>query len=343
MKKDKYNNLNGLRSIAAILIILMHVGSNLDYAIKSNNTFLNFIYDLLMNSGVLVQLFFIISAFSMCCGYYEKVKENKISFDDFYSKRFKRILPFFALLTIIDLLSSLALNGNVNSGMISEAIANMTLTFGLYPNNISVIGVGWTLGVIFAFYMLFPFFVYLIWNKRRAWFSFGISIVLSYICGTYFQYPGVNDANIGMWSCFFIAGGIVYLYKEHIKALLKDKKILAAVMVFLGLFVTLLNIDEIGGFYYIKNLIGVTIALIGAISYDSKVLDNKITSFISNISFEIYLSHMFIFRIIEKSNILKFLTNSTLQFIIYVILTTIGAIVLSTVYKKIEMKIKKEK
>lgn len=46
----------------------------------------------------------------------------------------------------------------------------MTLCQGLLPNmRIEVIGVSWTLAVIFVFYMLFPFFCFLIGNKKRAW------------------------------------------------------------------------------------------------------------------------------------------------------------------------------
>lgn len=42
-----------------------------------------------------VYLFFIISGFGMCCGYYEKIKNNEITLNNFYSKRYRKILPFF--------------------------------------------------------------------------------------------------------------------------------------------------------------------------------------------------------------------------------------------------------
>lgn len=46
----------------------------------------------------LVYLFMIISGFGMCNGYYQKLKTGTYSIDAFYSKRYKRTVPFFALL-----------------------------------------------------------------------------------------------------------------------------------------------------------------------------------------------------------------------------------------------------
>ena len=42
------------------------------------------------------------------------------------------------------------------------------------------------------------------------------------------------------------------------------------------------------------------------ISTNNKILNNNIANFISNVSLEIYLSHMFIFQIINRLNLTKF-------------------------------------
>ena len=42
-------------------------------------------------------LFMIISAFSMCCGYYERVKSGAITPAKFYSKRYHRTWPLYAI------------------------------------------------------------------------------------------------------------------------------------------------------------------------------------------------------------------------------------------------------
>jgi peptidoglycan/LPS O-acetylase OafA/YrhL len=74
----------------------------------------------------------------------------------FYKKRYMKILPFFTFIVLIDVCAEFS------KQTIMEALANVSLTFGLYSNNIKVIGVGWFLGLIFVFYMIFPFYCVLI-------------------------------------------------------------------------------------------------------------------------------------------------------------------------------------
>ena len=103
-----------------------------------------------------------VSGFGMCCGYYQKIIDQKISVEDFYKKRYIKIWPYFALLCALDFVIS------PSKESLFEVFANLTLCQGLLPNaKISVIGVSWTLAVIFVFYMLFPFFCFLIGNKKR--------------------------------------------------------------------------------------------------------------------------------------------------------------------------------
>ena len=93
-----------------------------------------------------VVLFFMISGFALCCGYYDRMKNGQISLNDFYSKRYKRILPFFGLLCVLDLIVDFSKEN------LAQAFMNCTLVFNLLPNpDIKVIGVGWFLGLIFLF------------------------------------------------------------------------------------------------------------------------------------------------------------------------------------------------
>ena len=154
-----YDGLDGLRAYSAIGILAMHVLSNGGYALEGN-----ILAQWASVLGDLVLLFMMVSAFSMCCGYYERIRTGSITPERFYSKRFQKIWPFFAALNLLDL----AVSPSVDS--LYEAFANLTLCYGLLPNpDIKVIGVGWTLGVIFVFYLLFPFFCFLLGSRKRAW------------------------------------------------------------------------------------------------------------------------------------------------------------------------------
>ncbi|MDO4326871.1 MAG: acyltransferase family protein [bacterium] len=202
MEKKRYGAIDGLRMIAAFGIVMRHMQANNNYEIGG------FVYDTIIPSLTdFVFLFMVVSAFGMCCGYRDKVLANQLNLTDFYSKRYKKILPFFGILVLLDVVMSHSVSS------IYEGFADLTLLFGFLPNTITVIGVGWFIGLIFIFYLIFPFFCVLLENKKRAWAAFGISLIYNFACVNYFD---VGRTNILYSGCFFIAGGLIYLYREEI-------------------------------------------------------------------------------------------------------------------------------
>lgn len=313
--KQHYGSIDGLRTIAAIGILAMHVAANNSYAISG------FLYDSVIGSfGNFVFLFMVISAFGMCAGYYDRIINNQISIIDFYKKRFVKILPFFSVLVLVDLLVSPSLNS------LYEGFADITLLFGLLPNagNISVIGVGWFIGLVFVFYLCFPFFCCLISTKKRAWISFAISLIYNFVCSNYFN---VGRSNILYSACFFLAGGLIYLYRDELKAHINKWIMLLVVWLF------------IAGYYLISDnvifcLLVSSLVVIYAIISWGGVLQNRFTSFISSVSMEIYLSHMFIFRIVEKLRLNMIIGNGWLQYLFTVGSVLVGSIVFSLIVQK---------
>lgn len=307
MKKEHYGAIDGLRTIACIGIVMMHVAANTDYSITG------FFYNSMIPSFTnFVFLFMTISAFGMCCGYYHKMLNNQINLSDFYAKRFKKILPFFALLVLIDVLLSPSLNA------IYEAFADLTLLFGFLPNagNISVIGVGWFLGLIFVFYICFPFYCVLIKNKKRAWIVFFLSLIFNYICSFYFD---TGRTNILYSSCYLIAGGLIYLYRTNIRSL--NQWVLLATVLFSVVLYYLIGANTLTCLLVSSSL------LIYAISNRGGVLQNKFTAFISTISMEMYLSHMVIFRIVEKLGLHQVIGNDWLQYCLTLIIVLFGTVI----------------
>ena len=214
MSQERYENLNGIRAYACIGIVLMHVLSNGNFGLSG------FIFEKFIPSLTnFTLLFMLLSAFSMCCGYYERFRNGTISLEQFYKRRYQRIWPFFALLCTAELILSHDLNA------LYEWFADITLAFGLIPSNgIEVVGVGWFLGTIFVFYMIFPFFVFLMNDKKRAWFVMGVCLILHILCVV--RFDGANGrSNIIYSSIFFVAGGLTYLYRENLKNLNKIWKV----------------------------------------------------------------------------------------------------------------------
>lgn len=158
MEKRRYENIDFLRVVSCIAIIIMHIRWNTSYEING------FFYDSIVKSWTwLVYLFLIISGFSMCCGYYDKVAKGTIDIEKFYKKRIQKIVPFFFCLVLLAVVIEHTKEG------FYEGFIEITMAYGLLPNNeLSILGVSWTLGVIFLFYMLFPYFVFLLKNRKRA-------------------------------------------------------------------------------------------------------------------------------------------------------------------------------
>lgn len=64
--------------------------------------------------------------------------------------------------------------------------------------------------------------------------------------------------------------------------------------------------------------------LIYAIIKRGGALENRVTKFFSGISMEIYLSHMVIFRVVEKLGLHRVIANGWLQYILTVVIVISG-------------------
>ena len=87
------------------------------------------------------------------------------------------------------------------------------------------------------------------------------------------------------------------------------------------------------GFYLLAclfhNLFG------GGTPKKSHLLENRVTKFISSISMEIYLSHMVIFRVIEKIGLDQIIGKGWIQYIVTVVLVLCGTILFAVVLRKL--------
>ena len=327
--KERYENFDGLRAFSAIGIILMHIAANAKYNLQE----IRFLRSIIAEFTNLVFLFMLLSAFSLCCGYYNKFKEGQINLNQFYLRRFERIWPCFALLCTLDLL----MNHNLES--LYEWIADLTLMFGLLPNaRISVIGVGWFLGVIFVLYLLFPFFVFAIDNKRRAWFSFGVSIVLCFLCSVYFfDNDHVLDgfsarSNILYCSMYFVAGGLIYIYRAELKNLVEKypalwlAMLIVATICYFSVFSTV--------FMLLVVFVLLTIILLPEDRFKKIVFQNKVIRYMGSISMEMYLCHMLVYRVCEKAGLLHVTGVGIIDYFIMIVLVISGAMVVAAMINK---------
>lgn len=314
--KLRYDNLDGLRAYAAIGIVLMHVLSNGAYGLEG------FVFRRLIPSFTdLVFLFMVISGFSMCCGYYEKTVSGQLDLGKFYVKRFSKVWPFFALMCLVDFAMAPSLNTAY------ELLADLTLCFGLIPDaGITVIGVGWFLGLVFVFYFMFPFFCGLLSDKKRAWLGFGAALLLSGLCVLHF---GSGRTSFAYSGVFFLAGGMIYLYREPLRRFV-DR---------FGWIVGLLAVGALVLYYLLGSqlpwqlLVSILLTVL-AIGKKNVILHNPVTKKLSSISLEIYLCHMLAFRALEKMKLTHLFPSALLSYAVTAVMTLVLAIIVSLVANK---------
>lgn len=308
---DRYEPLDGLRAYAAIGIVLMHVLANGGYQLQG------LVFEKLIPSFTdLVFLFMMISSFSLCCGYYDRIIKQEVSVEQFYRKRYQKIWPYFAVLCMLDFCVSPSLQS------LYEVFANLTLCFGLLPNaNIEVIGVGWFLGLIFAFYLVFPFVCFLLAKKPRAWAAFGVAYGYNVLCQIYFT--EADRTNIVFSAVYLLAGGMIFLYRDKLLQVSQKHRLLLLALCAGAACLYYLTGAGTETVLALNSLI--LIASLGAKSRGWLV--NPITKFISGISMEIYLSHMVIYRILEKAGLTRLFSSEAVSYLFAVTGTVLGSIV----------------
>lgn len=128
----------------------------------------------------------------------------------------------------------------------------------------------------------------------------------------------------------------MYLYRnEIIKICQKIRYFVLSICIVTSVIYFLLPV-KIGDFEitFYKNFVLYSFWLFYGVGIDSKILGNKIMKFFSGISLEIYLSHMFVFRLLEKLHVqYLFGQDNWLSYILLCLFTLIGLFALIFGYK----------
>lgn len=317
----RYENIDGLRAVSCMGIVAMHLYATAGYSHPG-------LIDRLFSAWALLVIpFMILSGFGICAGYLKKFQQGKISLERFYARRYSKILPFFMVTTGIGVAAEHSIRG------LSEGIMELSLVFGLLPNNsncFEVNGVCWTLGTIFAFYLLFPFISVLLKNKKRAWLALAASLVIQFLCETLFMTDVfvldgyLNRSNVLYSLSFFLMGGLLYLYRNEIESLVKGKKQqwLMMVICIAATIAYYLTADELLGVNIADQKVSLVFVLwcIYAISAKSHVLNNRGVKVVANYSMEIYLSHMIVLKALRILKVTESINKNFSSFLIMFVL-----------------------
>ena len=322
-KFKRYDALDGIRVFAMLGVLIMHVLANVSYREELSN-----LYAYIMYFGRFTSLFMAVSAFSVSCGYFDKIQnESYESIEVFYKRRFSKIFPFFAFITILDVVLEFS------KAAFFEGFANLTLVFGLIPHeSITIIGVGWTLGVIFVFYLLYPFFVFLMRNRSRFYLACVISLIYAFIVNEYF---GLGKVDFLYCACYFFGGCWLYLHRQDIQNKCNCFALGVIIIAFIATYyLCIFNFTLcVNAVQYVLFMLIIMFAI--NISNKKTILSSKVMKFLSSISLEIYLCHMIIYRILERANLLRVFDSALISYILSCVLTFFGSVIFSVAFKKI--------
>lgn len=300
----KFNWVNAMIGYAILLVMLIHSSQAFkvsDFTIK------------LCNLGDLgVQLFFILSSFTLFNSYSNRITEENESVKvNFFIRRFFRIAPYYYTTVVIYVFYRIIIkNQPIN---FKNLIANFTFTNGIYLPGINDIPPGgWSIGVEMLFYLLIPFLFKSISSLKRAVLVFVLAFLFSIMVNHYFLNQTSSFLHFlwqdyNKWALYFwlpnqlpvfILGIILYHINKNFEfsVSLGQLLLLVSIIFFLGLSFVKFNLEY--PFYFIKReyIYSVIFLLIsiGVYTTQNKLVINDFIQKIGIVSFSMYLNHFLI-------------------------------------------------
>jgi peptidoglycan/LPS O-acetylase OafA/YrhL len=363
-KKGVYfPNLNGLRFIAALMVILHHY--EYSTAIDEASAYGTFV----IGVGKLgVMLFFTLSGFLITyLLLVEKKETGTINIKDFYVRRVLRIWPLYYLIVI----GALFIFNNVmylripgiSMSIHQDFLLKCFLYLAMLPNiayalqfDLPFASQTWSIGIEEQFYLFWPI---LIKRSKRVFRPFFLVIISYLTLKTIFYvlnifYPNTIINNIYFLirlSCFDVMalGGfaaLVLFYNNKLLAILFAKP--TQIITLLVLVLLIAKGVNFGFFQYEIYSLLFAIVIINLAGNKKTVinLENGVLHYLGKISFGLYMYHFLSIRIVELIVIkLSFLHNHWLHFLIVVIVTIILSAISYELFEKffIKRKIKYSK
>jgi peptidoglycan/LPS O-acetylase OafA/YrhL len=298
----RYDYIDALRGIAIIGVLFAHTG------LYSNIIYPSWLQNLAeINLGPRgVQLFYLVSAFTLCLSFSKRKTFEKHGTINFYIRRFFRIAPLFYLSIIYYLWQQNYWNANPSNFSILNILTTFTFTNGAIPSFINnIVFGGWSIAVESTFYLIFPVLFYIFYKLKTikaALILTTITAIAMQIFRTFLlAIPMVSkspDLQTYTFQFFpsqlpvFLIGILVFLFMKQ-EFVSKYKKFIS--FFFIGLILLFIlqiisPIKLIAGHYIFGIIFGLLTYLLS--KNPLKLLVNPITIFIGKISFSLYLCHV---------------------------------------------------
>jgi len=310
-QKIYFPNLNGLRFLAAFLVIIHHI-EQIKSTFKIDNYWTNPSILIIGKLGVI--LFFVLSGFLIT--YLILAEERlvgEINIKKFYLRRILRIWPLYFLVIllaffVLPYIDFLVIPKFGKEVIYSDLLVKLSLFAIIFPNLVlSVFGVvpyashTWSIGTEEQFYCIWPIIFRYVKNFRLLLL---LCIIFSYLLFGLFLLSHYSDAipykhiiraffstfNIDCMAIGGIYALLLFQKSVYLKFLLNTKLfyltvILVLIMMFKGFYLQYINFE----FYSV--LFGIIILNFAANDNIKITLENKILNYLGSISYGLYMYH----------------------------------------------------
>lgn len=301
--------IDGLRALAVIPVILYHAGFNS------------------FSGGYIgVDIFFVISGYLITYIIINELKDNTFSIANFYERRAKRILPalFLVMFSILGIsfliLTPYEVREFLNQVLYTTFFTSNFLFFsevGYFdgPSELKILLHTWSLAIEEQFYIFFPLFLVLTWGKNQKYIVPFLIIVfiLSLISCSYlyFESPDANFFLLPSRGWELLSGSFIsiYLFKKYNSNVAPNSSYsnILSGFGFLLIMVSLIVIDSTTKFpgpITILPVLGTVLMILftneKTLLY--KLLSNKLAVWFGLLSYSLYLWHqpiLVIFRLVH--------------------------------------------
>ena len=316
--REKISGIQYCRAVAAIFVVLYHVGTTAEAYNRES------IFSLLFNYGKYgVDFFFVISGFIIFNAHFKDigVKGKSIIY---VKKRFFRIYPIYFIILTIKVLIFLCLSIQIPENQ--RSFGYFLHSYLLLPieNQYPFLSVAWTLSFELIFY---TFFLLAMKMQKRTFFSLTLGWMLLIIFYNIInlKYNFILNHLLNSYNIEFIIGvfaSLIYREKKFLNIGLK-----LVVIIFLILLIfdqresDLLMRMVLGCCFGIIVLVSANLSKIKKIPY-SNIIDKTLQS-IGNASYSIYLVHTLVITAIYKT-LINLINIDSLGFVTLIFSLIIG-------------------
>jgi len=329
-KKNKLDYVDALRGYAILLVIFAHTGQMFP---KNYPSYLKSLIDFGPRG---VQLFFIVSAFTLFLSGEKRFREDHKPKLAFFIRRFFRIAPLYycgiIIYSIININTEIVTPGNI--------LRNIFFIHDIYPYYPLVPG-GWSISSEMLFYLIVPLLFTQIKNLNSAvtftLITLTIAILTKIACDNItfgiepqhlkeLNFPYLFPFSIPVFGIGISFYFIIFKNDYYIKPQL---------MLILATLILISIVFNSGVLSMYIQTVGFGMIALALSKMHFKFIVNNVMTYFGKLSYSMYIIHFIVIDFIEYSGILKSIPNNNKWIIVYFISKILLSIIITSILANI--------